>query len=160
MPADPSPDVEPTGLLDEANQAIIEALQRDGRRPYGAIAEDVGLSEAAVRRRVQRLRSHGVIRIVAVADPAQLGLQRRAMIGIRTEGDVRTVAAAVAALDEVDSVVVCAGSFDLLIEVVCSDDERLLHLLNDSIRSIAGITGTETFLYLEQSKQTFAWGAP
>jgi Lrp/AsnC family transcriptional regulator, regulator for asnA, asnC and gidA len=146
------------GLLDQANRAIIDALQRDGRRPYGAIAEEVGLSEAAVRRRVQRLRALGVIQIVAVTDPVRLGLRRQAMVGIRVEGDVRAVAAEVGALDEVDYVVMCAGSFDLLAEVVCRDDDRLLQLLNDSIRSIDGVSSTETFLYLKLAKQTYAWG--
>ena len=147
-------------LLDQANRAIIEALQRDGRRPYGAIAEDVGLSEAAVRRRVQRLREHGVIQIVAVTDPLQLGFNRQAMVGIRVEGDPRQVAAKVAALDEVDYVVLCAGSFDVLAEVVCEDDDRLLHLLSDSIRAIPGVRSTETFLYLKLAKQIYTWGTP
>ena len=113
-------------LLDAPNRAIIEALQRDGRQPYGAIAEEVGLSEAAVRRRVQRLRESGIMQIVAVTDPLQLGFTRQAMIGINVEGDVRTVAEKLSAMPEVDYVVMCAGSFDLLAEIVCEDDERLL----------------------------------
>jgi Lrp/AsnC family transcriptional regulator, regulator for asnA, asnC and gidA len=145
-------------FLDEANRAIIEALQRDGRQPYGAIAQAVGLSEAAVRRRVQRLREAGVMQIVAVTDPLQLGFTRQAMIGITVEGDVRVVADKLSALPEVDYVVMCAGSFDLLAEVVCEDDERLLQVLNDSVRSIPGVRATETFLYLKLAKQTYTWG--
>src|SRR5665213_2645613 len=145
-------------FLDEPNRAIIEALQRDGRQPYGAIAQAVGLSEAAVRRRVQRLREAGVMQIVAVTDPLQLGFTRQAMIGITVEGDVRVVADKLSALSEVDYVVMCAGSFDLLAEVVCEDDERLLQVLADSVRSIPGVRGTETFLYLKLAKQTYTWG--
>jgi Lrp/AsnC family transcriptional regulator, regulator for asnA, asnC and gidA len=145
-------------FLDEANRAIIEALQRDGRQPYGAIAQAVGLSEAAVRRRVQRLRETGVMQIVAVTDPLQLGFTRQAMIGLSVEGDVRVVADKLSALPEVDYVVMCAGSFDLLAEVVCEDDERLLQVLNDSVRSIPGVRATETFLYLKLAKQTYTWG--
>jgi len=145
-------------LLDVPNRAIIEALQRDGRQPYGAIAEAVGLSEAAVRRRVQRLRESGIMQIVAVTDPLQLGFTRQAMIGISVEGDVRRVAEKLSALPEVDYVVMCAGSFDILIEIVCEDDERLLHVLNDSVRSIPGVRATETFLYLKLAKQTYSWG--
>ena len=145
-------------LLDALNRAIIEALQRDGRQPYGAIAEEGGLSEAAVRRRVQRLRESGIMQIVAVTDPLQLGFTRQAMIGINVEGDVRTVAEKLSAMQEVDYVVMCAGSFDLLAEIVCEDDERLLHVLNDSVRSIPGVRGTETFLYLKLAKQTYTWG--
>jgi Lrp/AsnC family transcriptional regulator, regulator for asnA, asnC and gidA len=145
-------------LLDGPNRAIIEALQRDGRQPYGAIAEEVGLSEAAVRRRVQRLRESGIMQIVAVTDPLQLGFTRQAMIGIPVEGDVRGVAEKLSGLDEVDYVVMCAGSFDLLAEIVCEDDERLLQVLNDSVRSIPGVRSTETFLYLKLAKQTYTWG--
>jgi len=145
-------------LLDAPNRAIIEALQRDGRQPYGAIAEAVGLSEAAVRRRVQRLRESGIMQIVAVTDPLQLGFTRQAMIGISVEGDVRRVAEKLSAVVEVDYVVMCAGSFDILAEIVCEDDERLLHVLNDSVRSIPGVHSTETFLYLKLAKQTYTWG--
>jgi Lrp/AsnC family transcriptional regulator, regulator for asnA, asnC and gidA len=148
----------PAAILDGPNRAIIEALQQDGRRPYGAIAAQVGLSEAAVRRRVQRLRDAGIMQIVAVTDPLQLGFTRQAMIGITVEGDVRVVADKLSAVAEVDYVVMCAGSFDLLAEVVCEDDERLLHVLNDSVRSIAGVRSTETFLYLKLAKQTYTWG--
>ncbi len=144
--------------LDLANRAIVEALQRDGRRPYAQIAADVGLSEAAVRRRVQQLRDDGVIQIVAVTDPLQLGFTRQALIGITVEGDVRQVADRIVPLPEVDYVVVCAGSFDLLVEVVCGDDAHLLHLLNDSLRSIPGVRATETFMYLHLAKQSYTWG--
>lgn len=148
----------PGALLDGPNRAIIEALQRDGRQPYGAIAEAVGLSEAAVRRRVQRLRESGIMQIVAVTDPLQLGFTRQAMIGISVEGDVRRVAEKLSSMVEVDYVVMCAGSFDILAEIVCEDDERLLHVLNDSVRSIPGVRSTETFLYLKLAKQTYTWG--
>jgi Lrp/AsnC family transcriptional regulator, regulator for asnA, asnC and gidA len=147
------------GLLDEANRAIVEALQRDGRVAYGTIAEEVGLSEAAVRRRVQRLREAGVMQIVAVTDPLQLGFHRQAMVGVRVEGgDMQLVADKLSEIDEVDYVVMCAGSFDLLVEVVCEDDDALLHLLNDSIRSIPGVRSTESFVYLKLAKQTYSWG--
>jgi Lrp/AsnC family transcriptional regulator, regulator for asnA, asnC and gidA len=148
----------PSGLLDDANRAIIEALQRDGRLPYGTIAEEVGLSEAAVRRRVQRLREAGVMQIVAVTDPLQLGFHRQAMVGVRVEGDVRLVADKLSELEEVDYVVMCAGSFDLLVEVVCEDDDALFRLLNDSFRSVPGVRSTESFVYLKLAKQTYSWG--
>ena len=140
-----------------ANRAIIEALQRDGRQPYGAIAEEVGLSEAAVRRRVQRLREIGVMQIVAVTDPLQLGFTRQAMVGSPSRA-TREGGREAVAMHEVDYVVMCAGSFDILAEIVCEDDERLLHVLNDSVRSIPGVRSTETFLYLKLAKQTYTWG--
>ncbi|MGI8590925.1 MAG: Lrp/AsnC family transcriptional regulator [Nakamurella sp.] len=144
--------------LDEVSKAIIEQLQQDGRRPYAAIAAAVGLSEAAVRQRVSRLIGSGVMQIVAVTDPTQVGFSRQAMIGIRAEGNVGSVVAALSAMDEVDYVVITAGSFDILAEVVCEDDEHLLGLLNDRIRPIDGVRSTESFLYLKLSKQTYTWG--
>jgi Lrp/AsnC family transcriptional regulator for asnA, asnC and gidA len=145
--------------LDSLDRKIIVALQQDGRRAYGSIAEEIGLSEAAVRRRVQRLKDAGVMQIVAITDPLQLGYGREALIGIRVHGDVRLVADKVAAIIEANYVVMTAGSFDILAEVIAEDDNALVHLLNDSIRSIPGVTEVETFLYLKLSKQTYAWGA-
>ncbi|MHB1782893.1 MAG: Lrp/AsnC family transcriptional regulator [Acidimicrobiales bacterium] len=145
-------------MLDDANRAIIEELQRDGRRPYSAIAEVVGLSEAAVRQRVQKLREAGVIQVVAVTDPKQVGFARQAMIGIRADGDIRKLAAELAAVAEIDYVVVCAGGFDILVEVVCEDDAHLLELLNSTVRALPGVRDAETFVYLELTKQTYTWG--
>ena len=145
-------------MLDDVNKAIITQLQTDGRRSYAAIATAVGLSEAAVRQRVQRLLDAGVMQVVAVTDPMQVGFARQAMIGINAEGDLRDVADKLSALPEVDYVVITAGSFDILVEVVCEDDEHLLSLLNDSIRSVPGVQNTETFVYLRLAKQTYTWG--
>jgi Lrp/AsnC family transcriptional regulator for asnA, asnC and gidA len=146
------------GVLDAPDRKIISLLQQDGRRAYGAIAEEIGLSEAAVRRRVQRLKDSGVMQIVAITDPLQLGYGREALIGIRVHGDVRLVADKIAAIDEANYVVMTAGSFDIIAEVIAEDDNDLVHLLNDSIRSIPGVTEVETFLYLKLAKQTYAWG--
>ena len=145
-------------MLDDVNKAIVTQLQSDGRRSYAAIATAVGLSEAAVRQRVQRLLDAGVMQVVAVTDPMQVGFARQAMIGVNAEGDLRDVADKLSALPEVDYVVITAGSFDILVEVVCEDDEHLLSLLNDSIRSVPGVQNTETFVYLRLAKQTYTWG--
>ena len=144
--------------LDDADKALIEALQEDGRTPYTRLAAAVGLSEAAVRQRVQRLVDDNVVQIVAVTDPLRLGFRRQAMVGVRTEGDIRSVADTLAGIPEIDYVVFTSGSFDLLFEIVCEDDERLLALLNDKVRSIPGVRSTETFVYLKLHKQTYAWG--
>lgn len=144
--------------LDDVDRKIIGVLQGDGRCPYGTIADQVGLSEAAVRRRVQRLREGGIMEIVAVTDPLQLGFTREALVGIRVQGDVRLVADKIASIDEINYVVLCAGSFDILAELVTVDDDSLVHLLNDAIRSIPGVTEVETFIYLKLAKQTFNWG--
>ncbi|MCW2504542.1 MAG: transcriptional regulator, AsnC family [Actinomycetia bacterium] len=144
--------------LDDYAKAIIEELQSDGRRSYAAIAKAVGLSEAAVRQRIARLVDGGVMQIVAVTDPLTVGFRRQAMIGIRADGDLRDVAERLSALVEVDYVVITAGSFDILVEVVAEDDEHLLRLLNESIRTVEGVRDTEAFIYLRLAKQTYTWG--
>ena len=145
-------------VLDPAAKGIIELLQEDGRRPYATIGKAVGLSEAAVRQRVQRLQETGVIQIVAVTDPMQVGFRRQAMIGIRADGDLNELAEQVAAVTEVDYVIITAGSFDVLVEVVCEDDDHLLEVLNTSIRALPGVRSTETFVYLRLHKQLYNWG--
>src|SRR4051812_7203686 len=147
-----------TVALDGLSRQIVEQLQQDGRRAYATIAKAVGLSEAAVRQRVQRLLDTGVMQIVAVTDPLRVGFQRQALIGLKVEGDLREAARELAAIDEVDYVVVCAGSFDLLAEIVCEDDDHLLAILNDHVRTIPGVTNTETFVYLRPEKQPYTWG--
>ena len=145
-------------MLDDVSKSIIEELQQDGRRSYAAIGKVVGLSEAAVRQRVQRLVDSGVMQVVAVTDPLELGFARQAMIGIRARGQLEPIADAVAALDEVNYVVITAGSYDLLVEVVCESDEHLLGLISGQIRAIEGVVSTETFMYLRLRKQTYSWG--
>jgi|SRR6478736_2866466 Lrp/AsnC family transcriptional regulator for asnA, asnC and gidA len=144
--------------LDAVSKTIIELLQDDGRRSYSDIGRVVGLSEAAVRQRVQRLTESGVMQIVAVTDPMQLGFHRQAMIGIRVSGDARRVAEAVAEIEAIDYVVITVGAFDVLAEVVCEDDEDLLSLINDVIRPIDGVLSTETFIYAKLQKQLYNWG--
>jgi Lrp/AsnC family transcriptional regulator, regulator for asnA, asnC and gidA len=144
---------------DEVSRAIIEQLQADGRRSYASIGQAVGLSEAAVRQRVQKLIDSGVMQIVAVTDPMQIGFARQAMVGIAVNGDVESVAAKLAKIPEVDYLVVTAGSWDILAEIVVEDDDHLLRVVNRDIRSIDGIERTESWLYLKLAKQTYNWGA-
>ncbi len=144
-------------VLDEISKRIIEQLQQDGRRSYAAIGKVVGLSEAAVRQRVQRLVDGGVMQIVAVTDPMTLGFHRQTMIGIKCEGDLERVADHLAGIDEIDYVVITSGSFDLLVEVVCEDDDQLLEILS-RVRMAPTVTSTETFVYLKLRKQTYSWG--
>ncbi|MFM1844729.1 MAG: hypothetical protein RI917_47 [Actinomycetota bacterium] len=144
--------------LDEVSKLIIEQLQKDGRKSYAEIGKVVGLSEAAVRQRVQKLTESGVLQIVAVTDPLKLGFSRQAMIGIRCVGDSMQVADAIAKIPSVDYVVLTAGSFDIMAEVVCEDDDQLIELLNDKIRSLPGVVSSETFVYLRLHKQFYNWG--
>lgn len=147
-----------TSQLDDVSKAIIEQLQQDGRRPYARIGEAVGLSEAAVRQRVQRLIESGVMQIVAVTDPLELGFAKQAMIGVHVDGPIEPVADALAEMEEIEYVVITAGGFDILAEVVCESDERLLDVVSTRMRTIAGVRSTETFVYLKLRKQTYSWG--
>ncbi|MGW3547237.1 Lrp/AsnC family transcriptional regulator [Janibacter hoylei] len=144
--------------LDEMSKRIIEHLQEDGRQSYATIGRAVGLSEAAVRQRVGRLIDGGLMQIVAVTDPLQVGFRRQAMIGLTVDGDMGPVGDALAEIPEVDYVVTTAGSFDLLVEVVCEDDAHLLSLLTERIRTLPGVRSTETFVYLKLNKQHYNWG--
>jgi Lrp/AsnC family transcriptional regulator, regulator for asnA, asnC and gidA len=148
----------PPVVLDDIDKAIIRELQLDGRTPYAKLGPAVGLSQAAVRQRVQRLIENGVMQVVAVTDPLMLGFNLEAMIGVEVDGDLRAVASKLAEVDNVDYVVVTTGRFDLVLEVVCRDHEELLQIINDVIRAIPGVRATETFTYLHLEKQTYSWG--
>jgi Lrp/AsnC family transcriptional regulator for asnA, asnC and gidA len=143
--------------VDDLDLEIIKELQQDGRRTYGRIGTAVGLSEAAVRQRVQRLVEDDAIKIVAVTNPYLLGARVAATIGIHAEGNLHEIAGNVSEIPEVDYVVVTAGSFDILAEAQCRDNTHLLRVLNEGIRGVPGVTGTETFVYLDLVKQTYPW---
>lgn len=144
--------------IDETDKAIIRELQLDGRTPYSKLGPAVGLSQAAARQRVQRLVDRGVMQVVAVTDPAMLGFAVQALVGIEVAGDVRVVAAELSDMDEAEYVVITAGRYDVFAEVVCVDMAHLLELVNDRIRSLDGVQGTEIFSYLNLVKQTYSWG--
>jgi len=144
--------------VDDIDRAIIEQLQTDGRISYTRLGAAIGLSEAAARQRVQRLMDSDVIQVVAVTNPLVLGYRRMAMIGVRTEGPTDGIAAALERFPDIEYLVVTAGSFDIMCEVVVQDDTTLLNLTN-RIRAVPGVNNTETFIYLSLVKQTYAWGA-
>ena len=145
-------------VLDAVDRAIISELQVDGRMSYAELGPRVGMSQAAVRQRVNRLIDQGVMQVVAVTDPLSMGLSTQAMVGITVSGDVRTVAAAVADLVEAEYVLITAGRFDVLAEVLCEDNDALLTLVNDRILQIDGVTSTEVSPVLKMEKLTFSWG--
>jgi Lrp/AsnC family transcriptional regulator for asnA, asnC and gidA len=141
------------------DKQIIERLQSDGRRPYTQIAAELGVSEAAIRARTNRLIERGVLQVVGVTDPLKLGFDQMAMIGVRCRGDrLLQAAEEIGRLPEVIYVVVTAGAYDLLVEAVCEDSEGLLRFLAQKLRKVAGVESTETFVYLRIVKQTYQWG--
>ena len=145
--------------VSELDKRIIEHLQQDGRRAFTRIAADLGVSEAAIRARTNRLLDRGILQVVGVTDPLKLGFHQQAMIGVRCQADrLLEVAEAVAAFPEVSYLVVTAGSYDILAEVVCEDNDALLRFLTERLRQVEGVRETETFVYLRMVKQVYAWG--
>lgn len=155
---DRKPSSERSYPLDETAKRIIELLQSDGRLSYSAIAKDVGLSEAAVRHRVQKLIDSGVMQVVAVTDPLQMGFARQAMVGVKVTGNVLEVAAELATIDQLDYIVITTGRFDILAELVAESDDELLDIIAAKISALDRVVTTETFVYLRLEKQTYAWG--
>jgi len=145
-------------VIDDIDRQIIRHLQTDGRMPYSQLGQLVGLSDAAARQRVNRLTGRGVIDIVAVTDPSMLGLHHQAMLGITITGDARKVAVALGALDDAVYVVLTAGRYDLIVELVCADADTLIDVVN-GIRTSDGVATVEMLTYLATTKQTFNWGA-
>jgi Lrp/AsnC family transcriptional regulator for asnA, asnC and gidA len=147
------------GEISELDKRIIEHLQQDGRRPFTQIATDLGVSEASVRARANRLIERGILQVVGVTDPLELGFHHQAMIGVRCQADrLLEVAQVVAGFSEVSYLVVTAGSYGLLVGVVCGDNDALLQFLTHRLRQVEGVRETETFVYLRMVKQVYAWG--
>jgi Lrp/AsnC family transcriptional regulator for asnA, asnC and gidA len=146
--------------LDDLDKAIIKALQVDGRRPYAQIGRELEVPEATVRQRADRLISRGVVQVVGVTDPLAMGFRQPALIGLRVDpARIDEVADRVAALDEVTYVVMTAGRFDVICEVVCVDNEDLLRVLAESFGGIEGIRSTETMVELRFVKESYRWGS-
>ncbi len=144
-------------MIDDVDRQIIGHLQADGRMPYSQLGQLVGLSDAAARQRVNRLTGRGVIDIVAVTDPAMLGLAHQSILGITVTDDARNVASTMGELEEAVYVVLTAGRFDLMVELVCADADTMLERVN-GIRTTAGVAGVEVIPYLGITKQTYNWG--
>jgi Lrp/AsnC family transcriptional regulator, regulator for asnA, asnC and gidA len=143
--------------LDDKSKKIIALLQQDGRMSYTAIAAEVGLSEAAVRQRAQRLIEQGVMQIVAVTDPLQLGFAWEAMVGVRVSGNIEAIADTLGKIEAIDFIVLTGGRFDIILELVAESDDQFIDL-TDTIRSIPGVVGSETLVYLSTRKQAYSWG--
>ena len=147
----------PAVKLDPVNRRVIEILQREGRTPFTSIARELGISEAAVRARVQRLTDAGVLDVVAVTNPLKLGFDVMALVGVQANSDLGRVADVVSEWAETSYVVITSGSYDLLVEVVCEHNRHLLDVVQ-RLREIDGVKSTETFMYLDMVKMTYAWG--
>jgi Lrp/AsnC family transcriptional regulator, regulator for asnA, asnC and gidA len=142
--------------IDAVDQGIIEALQANGRESFRAIAGRLGVSEATVRARYARLCEEQILQVVAVTNPLGLGFEQ-ALVGIKTAGSPEPVAEEISSWPEADYVVITAGQYDLVVEVVAAGRRALLEVTN-RMRALDGVVSTETFLYLDLVKQLYDWG--
>jgi Lrp/AsnC family transcriptional regulator, regulator for asnA, asnC and gidA len=143
--------------IDPVDRAIIEALQQNGRESFRRIGRDIGVSEATIRSRYARLVDDNILQVTAVTNPLGLGFEAMAMVGVRTAGAPEPIADEISRWDEAEYVVVTAGQFDILVELVCADRRQLLDVTN-RMRALDGVVSTESFLYLEMWKQLYDWG--
>lgn len=145
--------------LDDLDKAIIRCLQADGRRPYARISRELGIPEATVRQRAERLIGRGIVQIVGVTDPLAMGFGQPVLLGLKVDpGRLDRIAEEIAALDEVTYLVVTAGRFNLVCEVLCTDNEHLLRVLGGPLARIEGIRSTETLVELRFVKESYQWG--
>lgn len=146
-------------MLDETDQLIISCLQYDGRMSFTSIADELGLSEGAVRRRVNKLIETGKLQIVGVVEPQEMGWDEAGMIGISVQPNlISQVAEAIADLPEVVYLFQAAGEFDLFAEVYCRDRQHFVTFLNDKLQKIPGVERTRSFLILKMHKLSYRWG--
>jgi Lrp/AsnC family transcriptional regulator, regulator for asnA, asnC and gidA len=147
--------------LDDIDRHVIAALQAEGRKPYSRIASELDVSESVVRYRAQRLEDEGMLQVVGIADPLRIGFDRMALVGLRVEpGTAERVCEAVTELPETSYVVMIAGSFDVLVEVICRDTDHFTELLTKRLQTIDGIVATESFFVLQVHKMAYGWGVP
>lgn len=145
--------------LDDKDLQIIAALQINGRASFAELADGIDLSQAAIRLRVNRLLESGMLEVVAITDPLRIGFSVQAMIGLTAHGDVEALSEKIGLLDATTYVVLTAGRFDLLVEVLCADNDHLLEVMS-ALRALDGVLSLEAYTYLRLTKQTYAWGIP
>ncbi|MFJ4163936.1 Lrp/AsnC family transcriptional regulator [Microbacterium sp. NPDC089698] len=154
------PPIENFDDLDQIDRAILVSLQDNGRRGYAELGTLVGLTAAGARKRVMRLEDRGILQIVGVTDPLRLGYSSMAMVGIVADGDIEAVAAALDEIESVVYVVLTAGRYDLLAEVIAPSNEGLFVQINERLRTVPGVARAETFTYYGIRTHRFGWGTP
>jgi Lrp/AsnC family transcriptional regulator for asnA, asnC and gidA len=140
--------------VDKLDSSIIEILQSDGRASNAGIARRVGVSEGTVRRRLKRLIQDEFIQVVALPDPAKMGLHSEALVGIQVDPDkVESVADDLAGLKEVTWVAMTTGQYDIFAWVTLESAEALGIFLRTKVGSIPGVRRSETFVSLTARKR-------
>ncbi len=143
--------------FDDLDRQIIDALFEDARRPFTTVAKDLGVAEATIRARVARLQRLDAIRFVTDVKPHELGLMF-AYLGVRIQGqDVPRAIEAICRIPEAVYVIECTGNYDVLVEVVATDGDDLLRLMQQEIRRVPGVAEVDSFVGLRIAKGTFRY---
>ena len=141
--------------MDELDRTILNFLGKDGRTPYTEIAQKLDISEGTVRNRVGKLIDENILQIVGVADPAKLGYQVAAIVGVSIQGgNIDQAGGVIASFPEVSDVLMVSGEFDLILQVYCRDRDHFSQFLNQDLRPVSGVTQTQTFMILKTFKAT------
>lgn len=142
--------------IDEVDQKIIDALQKDGRVAFAQIAEQLNVSPGMIRLRYNRLAEQGFLKVVAITNPLRMGFKTMAMVGIRVDGSkLLDVAEKISRLDEIIYLVITSGRFDIFAEVVCRDHEHLLQFITEKLSTIDGVRDSESFMHLKIVKEVY-----
>jgi Lrp/AsnC family transcriptional regulator for asnA, asnC and gidA len=147
--------------IDKVERQIIVFLQENARRSFVDIAEQIGVTEGTIRRKVKRLVSEGIIKFAAVANPHAVGFDTPAIISIKTESDkVLSVATQIQQLKGVRFVALTTGSFDIIVEGYWANNGELANFLTNELAKVRGIREYSTALILQILKQAYDWGVP
>ncbi len=135
---------------DETDWRIIDAL-RQGNQSNNALGRTLGVSEGMIRRRIQRLKDAGILQVRALINPDVLSNQQLAIIGVSVAETKLLDAKAreVSALDNVLSVSLVSGRYDLLVELLVDSNQGLVRFLTEDLSQVQGLTKTESFLLLK-----------
>lgn len=153
--SDAAPLPQPTGVrpidLDPIDHSMVSILARDGRAKFAALAQVLGVSESMARKRYRALTRSHAMRVVAIANPLQLGYAATSWVAITCSGAAgwTGVAEALTHIDEVTYVVLTAGRYDIIAEIVCGSHEHLISVVEGQIRAITGVERAELWPYLE-----------
>jgi Lrp/AsnC family transcriptional regulator for asnA, asnC and gidA len=149
----------PSKKPDRVDRRLIRLLQKDGRMPNKAIAQELGISEFTVRRRLRRLLDNQTIKIVAVANPIDLGFEITGNLKIKI--DLKKTQNVLDCLKKIDALVWVAlttGGTDIDVDFVARSLKEFQELVFDKISKIDGVRSTEASLMVELVKDKYDWG--
>lgn len=145
--------------LDKTERKIMKLLQKDGRKSFVDMAEEVGVTEGTIRRKFYRLVREGIISIAGVSDPFKIGFHSPAIITLNVEpGRVKQVAEEISDLDPVHYVALTTGIFDIIVQGLFPSNEALARFILEDLSAIEGVREINTSLLLRIYKQSFEWG--